>query len=375
MANTGAQLGQTYQTIMPAFTDNADIQQAFMMLWYGDPNATGPTSKGVEYYLSQLSSSVNAVAAKKTTDVIFSATAPTRNTVDYSDWIWVDTSTTNPDGASRPINIWNGSAWSQVAGAANPASNYVWTGTNTFTNTVKINKGINSFADAAARTAGLTEAVNGTLSYLTSSKRYEYYQDGSWVPIGSVEKTVEQRTAASTTMAESDADKILQFTYAGASTYTINSNQIKIGSSIYLNRKANTALTIVAGSGVTIDAQNKVLGRYASATLTKVAADTWIMQGTGTAFPPGGTANQAPLKIDSTDYNVQWISVVPATGGTFTGDVTMSNTTVSSLTVNSAEVSNSLAVGNGVLQIGGHKVFVQPTQPTGMAAGDVWIQV
>ena len=121
MANTGAQLGQTYQTIMPAFTDNADIQQAFMMLWYGDPNATGPTSKGVEYYLSQLSSSVNAVAAKKTTDVIFSATAPTRNTVDYSDWIWVDTSTTNPDGASRPINIWNGSAWSQVAGAANPS--------------------------------------------------------------------------------------------------------------------------------------------------------------------------------------------------------------------------------------------------------------
>ena len=370
MPNTGAQLGHTYQTFMPAMSDNADIQQALMMLWYGDPNATGPTSKGIEKYLSDLSTSVSNVAAKKTTDIIFSTTAPTRNTADYSDWIWVDTSVTNPDGASRPINIWNGSAWSQVAGAANPSSNYTWTGTNTFTNTVRIDKGINSFADASARTAGLTGAVNGTLSYLASTGRYEYYKDGAWVPIGSIEKVVETRSSASVNMVESDADKVLLFTSASQGTYTITSNQIKVGTSIYISRLTNTALTIVAGSGVTFNASNKVLGQYASATLTKTGVDTWIMQGAGTSIPRGGTASQALFKVDSTDYNTQWTSVVPASGGTFSGEVTMPTANVSTL-----NVSGAAAMPSGSLRIDGHKVFIQSSIPTGMVAGDVWIQI
>lgn len=379
MANTGVQLGQSFQTIMPAFTDNADIQQAMMMLWYGDANATTPTGQGIEAYLASLSSQVGTLAAKKTTDVIFSATAPARDTTNYSDWIWVNTSATNPDGASRPVSIWNGSAWSQIAGAADPSANYTWTGLHVFNQKLTVKGPINSYATTADRTAGLPGATNGTLSYING--RYEYYKDGTWVPIGSIEKTVETRSAVSTTMVEADADKILQFTNVAASTFTIPSTQIKVGTSVYINRKSPTPLTIIAGSGVTFDARNSVLGQYASATLTKVAADTWIMQGTGTALPPGGTANQAPLKVDGSDYNVQWASVVPAAGGSFTGDVFANKLTVSDLNATALDVSGTatfagnLAVSNGSLIIGGHKVFVQSTQPAGMSAGDVWIQI
>lgn len=369
MVNTGSQLGQSFLTAMPALTDNADIQQAMRMLWFGSPNATEPTDQGIEHFLSELSANVNTLAARMSTDLIYSSTAPVRDTVNYSDWIWIDTSSTNADGASRPMYLWTGAAWSPIAGVANPAAAYTWTNSQTFNESLKIVKAINSYADAAARTAGLSNATNGTLSYLTNAGRYEYYKDGAWIPIGSIEKVVETRSAVETTMAESDADKILQFTNAGASKYIIGINQIKIGTSIYPTRQANGTLTIEAGSGVILNSGNNVLGQHASAILTKIAANTWVLWGVGTSLPPGGTFNQAPLKKDGTDYNIGWVSVVPADGGTFTGTITIPTANITTL-----NVSGSLNAPNNVLKINGHSLYAQSTQPIGLAAGDIWIQ-
>lgn len=365
MVNTGAQLGQVYQTTMPAFTDNADIQHAMMMLWYGDPNATSPTGKGVERYLSDLDTKVNGALAKKTTDVIFSSTAPTRNTIDYDDWFWVDTSKTNADGASRPINVWNGAAWSPVAGVADPAADYAWTGKQTFQQ-INVKGPINGYATESARSTDLAGAPNGTLSFVNG--RYEYLNNGSWTPVGSSEKTIESRSATSTTMADSDSDKLLRFTAAGASQYIINANQVKVGASVHVVRIASTPLTIVAGPNVVLQAKNPVLGQYASTTLTKTGTNTWVMQGTGTAIPPGGTGNQALLKVDGSDYNTSWVSVVPASGGSFTGQVNMTKVSINELS------ATDIGVPSGSLKVGGKRVFVQPTQPAGMVAGDVWIQ-
>ena len=277
MANTGAQLGQSYQTYMPAFSDNADIQQAFMMLWYGDPNATGPTSRGVEAYLAKLNSDILSVGSRKTTDVIFSATAPTRNTDGYSDWIWVDTSKTNPDGASRPVNIWNGSAWSEIAGAADPAANYNWTGQHTFAN-MSIKTPINSFATAAARNTALAGAPDGTMSYVNGV--YEYLKSGSW--------------------------------------------------------------TKLIPDPPSIDAK--------------------------TLLPAGGTINQTLAKASNDDHIVKWLSVVPQSGGDFTGPVTIPDLTAPNIT------SGSINVPSGNLRLGSRRLYIQAAQPTGMATGDVWIQ-
>lgn len=354
MVNTGAQLGQVYQTVMPAFSDNADIQQALMMLWYGDANATGPTAKGVEGYLSDLSAKVTAAGAKKTTDIIFAPSAPTRNTTDYSDWIWVDSSQTNPDGVSRPVYIWNGTAWSQIAGAANAASDYTWTGTSTFTKPVTIKGPINTFATTTERSTALAGATNGTLSYING--RYEVLRDGVWTPLATAEKTVESRTASAVTMVEADADKILSFTAATPSTYTINTNQVKVGASIIVHRASAQPLTIQPGAGVTLNTASNVLGRYASTTLTKIGTNEWIMQGSGSSLPSGGSTGQALTKTSGTDYQTAWTSVVPASGGSFTGKV------------------SGPEFDTPNLKVGGSRIFVQSTQPTGMQANDVWIQ-
>lgn len=354
MVNSGAQLGQTYQTFMPAFSDNADIQQAMMMLWYGDPNATSPTSKGIEKHLSDLSSRIEAVGAKSTTDVIFSPSAPTRNTVDYTDWIWVDTSKVNSDGASRPVNIWNGTAWSRVAGAADPSLDYVWSGSHIFSKPLIVRGPVNAFGSAADRTAGLPGATNGTLSWINGN--YEVLRDGVWFPLASTEKTIVVKPNVDTTMTESDADKLLSFTNQDQSTYTIGSNQIKVGNSVIIHRASASTLTINPGAGVNIRAANRTIGQYASATLTKIGTDEWIIQGGGSALPTGGTAGQALTKIDGTDYKSEWTSIVPQSGGSFTGKVTVPELETPSL------------------KIGGSRIYIQPTQPTDMAKGDVWVQ-
>lgn len=363
MTNTGSNLGQTYVTSMPALVDNADIQAAFRMLWFGDPNATEPAaSKGIETYLKSLQASIDTLAARKATDIIYSPTAPVRDTTKYSDWIWVDNSNTTPDGASRPVYVWNGMDWSPVAGVANPAASYTWSGTQRFNESLTIIKAINSYADSAARSAALSNPVPGTLSYLTTTNRYEYYDGSSWIAIGAAEKVVETRSATATDMVNADAEKVLLFTNVAESAYTVTVNQIKIGSSIYISRQADAPLTIVQGAGTIINANNLVLGKYASAQLTKVAANTYIVQGAGTAIPRGGSTKQALLKVDNTDYKTEWESIVPASGGTFTGAVTMPTGNISTANVVS-------------LSVGGHKIFIQSQQPTGMEIDDVWIQI
>ena len=372
MGNTGVQLGKNYQTFMPAFTDNADIQQAMMMLWYGDPNATAPTGKGIESYFSQLSTRTLILENHKGAQIIYASSSPTRDTDNYSSWLWIDTSKTNPDGASRPVYIWNGTAWSAIAGAASPDLNYSWSGTNTFLKPLTVHGPINSMSSESVRSSTLADATNGTLSFING--RYEFYRDGSWLSLGSSEKTIAQRADQSTNMVLSDADCILQFTYPDNATYTITSNQIRIGSSVYINRNSSKPLTIVAGSGVSILSKNLILGQYATVVMTKVATDTWIMQNAGSSLPPGGVTNQAPLKVDGSDYNIQWVSVVPATGGNFSGAVAMPILNVTQENATNISVSGNQTVNSGSLKIGGHAVFVQNTQPSSASSGDIWIQ-
>lgn len=371
MTNTGAPLGQAFKTSMPAYTDNADIQRAFMMLWYGDPNADTPTTSGLEYFLTSIDNDINVLTARKSTNVTFSNTAPVRNTDDYSSWIWVDTSVFNSDGASRPIKIWSGDQWSVVAGAADPSLNYVWTGAHTF-NDVLIKNAINPVASSNDRTSKLAGAPNGTLSFINN--RYEYLRDGSWTPLGNMEKTIENRNTTAVNMSVADADKFLQFNAAQPTTYTVTDNAIRIGTSIYVSRNADTPLSIVPVPGVTLVPSNIILGKNASATLIKTGTNTWTVQGGSSALPPGGSVNQVLAKTDSSDYATQWLSVVPASGGTFTGQVNFAEIASGNATVGTINVNNSLTVASGNAIIGGRRIFVQPTQPTTMSDGDVWIQ-
>lgn len=361
MSNIGAPLGKNFETVMPSMTDTADIQRAFMMLWYGDANATEPTGRGIEAFLSDLSGSVSDLTTKEATEIIFAPSSPSRDAANYSSWIWVDTSRFNPDGASRPVYIWNG-AWRQVAGVADPTANYTWTGKHTFEGEISASKATNSFATAAARAAAMPSPQPGTLTFVESEGRYEFFYNGSWVPVGSAELEIKTTSSANYTLVESDANKVLIFTSAGAATLTLGSNQIRVGSSIYVNRRSAASLTIVAGSGITLDGGAVSVGQNGSVVLTKIGASRWIVQGAGASLPPGGAKNQAVVKNSAADYDFKYVDIVPKSGGSFGGSVSIPLLD-----------ATGMDIPSGGLRIGGKRIYVQPNQPPGNV-GDIWIQ-
>lgn len=370
MTNIGAPLGQAFKTVMPSYTDNADIQRAMMMLWYGDPNSDGPTSKGIERFLTSITDDIGVLMARKSTNVILSNSEPVRNTNDYSSWIWVDTSRVNPDNASRPVKVWNGSGWSLIAGAADPTLNYVWSGAHSF-NSVSVKNAINPVSNSTERESKYSGAPNGTLSFI--SNRYEYLRDGNWTPLGNLEKTIENRADQNTSMLVTDADKFLQFTSAQSSTFTVTDNDIRIGASIYVSRLSDTQLSVIAAPGVTLIPSNITLGKNATVSLIKTGQSTWTVQGGSSAMPPAGTTGQVLAKSTDADYAVQWLSVVHKSGGEFTGKVKFPE--IESANILSGSISaTSTSLPSGGLYVGGRRVWVQTTQPAGMSQGDVWIQ-
>lgn len=134
------------------------------------------------------------------------------------------------------------------------------------------------------------------------------------------------------------------------------------------------------------------------------------------SFPPGGTAKQAVLKTDATDFNAGWADVVTPTGNhtlsgtnTFTGTtafnvapsmvgVTVSGTaTVATLNVSGTSGLTTLNVSGTLTQTGAanlngkttvkndaardsgffmgtRRVWIQSGTPAGSVTGDIWIQ-
>lgn len=271
------------------------------------------------------------------------------------------------DATPRPAYVWDkaNSKWIEISGRASESAAYNWTNTHTFNNPVTFKDKQNYFADPTARTTALGTPASGTMSFLVNDAsgapvyRFEYFDGTTWVP--DLALAVEARTATSHTLLATDYFKVLQFTNAAETTFTLAPNAtvpMKVGSSITVNRTSDTKLIIAAGSGVSLQLSSGTsysIGRHGSAILIKVATDSWIMVGLGSGIPVGGTAGQALTKVDSVDYSSQWTDIVPAEGGTFTGPISVAEA--------------------GGLKFGSRQVFVSATTPVGGVSGDIWIQV
>jgi hypothetical protein len=78
---------------------------------------------------------------------------------------------------------------------------------------------------------------------------------------------------------------MVRFTNASAVTFTIPPNSsvaFPVGSFIEIVQSGAGAVSVAAGSGVTINSRSADLtlaGQYAVAFVKKVATDTWIMNG------------------------------------------------------------------------------------------------
>ena len=267
----------------------------------------------------------------------------------------------------RPAYMWDkaNSQWIEISGRANTSAVYDWTNNHSFAAAVTFKNKVNYFSNPTDRTTALGTPPTGVTSFLvadasgTAVNRLEYFDGTDWVP--AISSAVEVRSLTAHTLLPTDYFKVLQFTNAAATTFTLAANAtvpMKIGASITINRASSALLTIAPAAGVTIQlaaGTSYTLGRYGSAILIKVSTDSWIMVGIGSGIPVGGTAGQALTKVDSVDYNGQWTDIVPAAGGTFTGPVSVAE--------------------SGGLKFGSRQVFVSATTPVGGVSGDIWIQI
>ena len=96
--------------------------------------------------------------------------------------------------------------------------------------------------------------------------------------------TINDQTA-SYTLVLADAGKLVRENVASANNITVPPNSsvaFPIGTQIILNSKGVGQTTIVAGGGVTINSAGgalKLKVQYSTATLVKVATDTWLLSG------------------------------------------------------------------------------------------------
>lgn len=100
-------------------------------------------------------------------------------------------------------------------------------------------------------------------------------------------QTVEENAQTGTTYTTvlTDASKLVSLNNASAVTLTVPPNSsvaYATGTQILLYQKGAGQVTVSPGSGVTINARgaaNKLYGQHSTATLIKVATDTWVLSG------------------------------------------------------------------------------------------------
>jgi hypothetical protein len=91
--------------------------------------------------------------------------------------------------------------------------------------------------------------------------------------------------SASYTLVLTDAAKAIELTNAGSTTITVPPNSsvaFPVGTVIEVNRLGAGALTLGAGSGVTLLSPGSLLGlraQYSTASIRKSATDTWVVAG------------------------------------------------------------------------------------------------
>lgn len=95
----------------------------------------------------------------------------------------------------------------------------------------------------------------------------------------------EEDTSTARTFAAGDSGKLLRMNNAGATTVTVPPNSsvaFDLGTQVIVAQMGAGAVTIAAGSGVTLRSKDSALGisgQYATACCVKVAADEWLVFG------------------------------------------------------------------------------------------------
>jgi hypothetical protein len=212
--------------------------------------------------------------------------------------------TISSDGRIAYVYDEDGDTWYPVAGTTNTSSNFGWSGTHTFANSVTLNgattsngsvvltQGVNTFADYATRNSalGATPSANGIFAFVWKDgdgnvvNDLSYSSGGAWV---SVSKQAVSSKTQSYQLLLSDFGSVLTVNSSSNLEVTVPANSsvaFPIGTKVEIIRMGSGDVSIipVSGSGVTIrhkDNYSKISKQYAGAMLVKIAADEWVLIG------------------------------------------------------------------------------------------------
>lgn len=185
--------------------------------------------------------------------------------------------------------------WYGVAGVANPAAAYTWTGTQTFANTaifedvLRAEAGVNNFQNPSARDTALPSPTNGIVCFVRQDNsgspinQLQYYFNGAWrnafSNIGLATKT------ANYTLVQEDAGRSVVMNMSVANTVTIpnfTSVPFSVGETINIIQQGAGQTEIVADAGVILnskDGNKKLNAQYSAAAAVNVAQNSWILIG------------------------------------------------------------------------------------------------
>lgn len=129
--------------------------------------------------------------------------------------------------------------------------------------------------------------LSPTLNETYSSGEYTWKWNGSaWDVVATDPRIllINSQTGTSYTLVLSDSGKLIEMNNASANTVTVPPNSsvaFSTGTQINLLQVGSGQTTIVAGSGVTINATPGLIlsEQWAAATLIKRATDTWVLVG------------------------------------------------------------------------------------------------
>jgi hypothetical protein len=259
---------------------------------------------------------------------------------------------TTVDTTGRPAYMYDSvtDTWYQISGKVSTTSNYAWTGTHQWSNTVTANGNfiatlrINCFTNPAARTAAIAAPGIGLITFIQQDaggntvNRFEYWNGTAWIVMADLSstQTLTNKTLTSPTIntptisngsvtSATITNPTLSGTMAGSVTFSGNnifSGNVDITGRLDVQeiRETLTSLSL-SGSTLTVDYNttgNAVLSSPASnftINVTNVPTDNNKAIDAGVIVSQGATARiPTAFQIDGVAQTIRWVAGITPTG-------------------------------------------------------------
>jgi len=185
--------------------------------------------------------------------------------------------------------------WHVVAGTANTAISYNWTGTNDFSGPVTVEDvfvskaGLNNFQTTAIRDAVITSPANGTVCFVRQDNvgnplnQIQYFNNGSWRTARDNHSFIVKSTTYN--VSSEDAGKTILMSESTANTVTVPSDptsNFTPGQSVKFVQYGAGKTSVASEYGVIINSKDtfrSISKRYGLIELIYVSENNWLLMG------------------------------------------------------------------------------------------------